>query len=184
MGFRAPRAPRPPLFDANPQTRPPAPVDSTSEGRSSSASDRSHSLDRERAPRPSRALYRHKPYRQGSAPAPPNPLDVPKTDNYTAFRARHRIYASNCRSARPHAVCGQGLAGPAAACARAFHGDDPALCPFRRSVQLLTERRLADAKVARPKAARRGGPSLFKRSVEVREKPSVWPPDDYYGWNG
>jgi hypothetical protein len=124
-----------------------------------------------------KALYRHKPYEQEEPPPPLDPLTVPIKDNYKAFRARRRIYASHgTQSKRSSEVEDDGLVSAVSTWGRTFHGDDPSRYPFRRSTQLYNEQRLEAAKpqprVSMP-VVRQSRPSLFKRSIKAKKKVQV-----------
>jgi hypothetical protein len=132
--------------------------------------------------------YRHRGYRPREPLPVPDPLAIPKIDNYTSFRARRRIYAArDIQSARGRDAMGSEFEEPREIYSHSFHGDDPSRHPFRRSIQLVNERRLHDARPEAPRihsrVVRGSRPSLFQRSITIKKKQTVWPPDDYFEWN-
>lgn len=136
-----------------------------------------------------RIPYRYKGYRPKEPPPRPNPLDIPIIDNYTAFRARKRIYGPRVvQSARTRQISNEGIRLAKDQSTKYFRGDDPSRNPFRISTKIVTERKLKAMQPHEPTHPRqvttaRKIPSLFERSL-VRKKVSLWPPDDYYGWTG
>jgi hypothetical protein len=135
-----------------------------------------------------RIPYRHKGYRPSEPLPPPDPLSVPKSGNCAAFRARRRICAARgVQSARGRGAKASEFEATGDVYTPSFHGDDPSRQPFRRSIRLVNERRLHEARPEPPKVHRQvvmgSRPSLFRRSIKVEKKKTVWPPDDYFEWN-
>jgi hypothetical protein len=133
--------------------------------------------------------YHYKGYRPPKPPPTPDPLDHPPQDNYTAFRARRRIYGDRKvdSSRKQLSDIVQTVKKADDQSMRYFRGDDPSRNPFRTSIMIVNEKRLQDLKPvepsAGPTASPRNLPSLFKRSIKRAKKKPVWPPDDYYEWN-
>jgi hypothetical protein len=137
-------------------------------------------------PRPThdgtKVSYRYKGYRPHEPPPPPDPLSIPKSDNYTAFRAPRRIYGLNHRpspprqiwSARGRHIDDAEIYGPDAVHRRRFRGAEPARSPFRRSVALVNAQRARDApQKIRQQVETASAPSLFKRSIKLTKQKSV-----------
>jgi hypothetical protein len=132
-----------------------------------------------------RIPYRHKGYRPSEPRPPPDPLSTPKNDNYTAFRAPRRIYPARAvQSVRDRDANWSEFDDPGDIYTPTFHGDRSSRSPFRRSIQLINEKRLHDARPEPPttqtRVVRLSRPSLFTRSIKFRKKKTVWPPDDYF----
>ena len=117
-----------------------------------------------------------------------NPLMFPPVDNYKAFRARKMIFADrhvhSARTRNPnfeiHLAKDQST--------KYFRGSNPSKNPFRVSTKLVIEQKMKKMQPKEPVKPRRVKnarkiPSLFERSIVKKKKESLWPPDDYYGWN-
>jgi hypothetical protein len=140
------------------------------------------------SPRPrqqsTRVSYHYKGYRPHEPPPPPDPLSVPKTDNYAAFRPRRWIYGANQGQSAHQAQYARGapvdeaeIFRPGAVHRQYFRGADPAKSPFRKSTKLLNQQRAQEARPRPPKIQKQivkaSRPSLFKRSVKIKKPKSV-----------
>jgi hypothetical protein len=149
-------------------------------------------LDNARAglnsPRPrhggSKIPYHYKGYHPHEPPPPPDALSVPKNDNYTAVRARRRIYGANqvqsarqAQSARGGPLDQVEVYSPDAVHRQYFRGADPSKNPFRKSVKLVNEQRAQETTTRPPRVQKQivkaSRPSLFKRSLTIKKQKSV-----------
>lgn len=123
--------------------------------------------------------YRYKGYTPREPACAVNPLDNPPIDNYTAFRARKKIYGGRETQSARSRESNPEIVFPGNQSIKYFKGDDPSRNPFRISTKIINERRLREARPMEPivprtvKSARRA-PSLYKRSIKPK-KQVVWP---------
>jgi hypothetical protein len=79
--------------------------------------------------------YRHQGYRPSEPRPPPDPLSIPRTDSFTAFRAPEDL----CRAGRPVGARASEFEGTGDVYTPSFHGDDPSGQPFKRSIRLVSD---------------------------------------------
>lgn len=123
-------------------------------------------------------------------PKPPiNPLDIPKNDNYTAFRPRRTLFSH--QKPKEHRNNGQIILDTPKESSKKYHkGDQPLQHPLHYSTKLLAEKnakKLVKKPEVTPKSAREQPKpvrnTLFKRSLKPKTTSDPWPDPGYYDWD-